>query len=141
MSKPNASEGFRQKVKQFFGVKKVNVISSSVYEGPKPDEFLFPQELLQVKICCLAYALLSSISRYSVKLRYKLSLFPIYQNENKNTRCLHAFSFMQTLQAKRLDRPRLTKKCGPLSGRPLARTHADYDELFQQNIILTNAER
>lgn len=47
MSKQNVSEGFRQKVKQFFGVKKGNVISSSVYEGPKPDEFYFHQELLQ----------------------------------------------------------------------------------------------
>ena len=49
MSKQNVSEGFRQKVKQFFGVKKGNVISSSVYEGPKPDEFYFHQELLQVQ--------------------------------------------------------------------------------------------
>lgn len=48
MSKQNVSEGFRQKVKQFFGVKKGNVITSSVYEGPKPDEFYFHQELLQV---------------------------------------------------------------------------------------------
>ncbi|XP_015768229.1 PREDICTED: tuberin-like [Acropora digitifera] len=47
MSKQNVSEGFRQKVKQFFGVKKGNVITSSVYEGPKPDEFYFHQELLQ----------------------------------------------------------------------------------------------
>lgn len=49
MSKPNASEGFRQKVKQFFGVKKGHVITSSVYEGPKPDELIFHQELLQVR--------------------------------------------------------------------------------------------
>ena len=48
MSKPNVSEGFRQKVKQFFGAKKGHVIPSSVYEGPKPDEFFFHQELLQV---------------------------------------------------------------------------------------------
>lgn len=50
MSKPNVSEGFRQKVKQFFGVKKGHVITSSVYEGPKPDELIFDQELLQVYI-------------------------------------------------------------------------------------------
>lgn len=53
MSKPNVSEGFRQKVKQFFGVKKGHVITSSVYEGPKPDELIFNQELLQVCIVLL----------------------------------------------------------------------------------------
>ena len=47
MSKPNVSEGFRQKVKQFFGAKKGHVIPN-VYEGPKTDEFFFHQELLQV---------------------------------------------------------------------------------------------
>jgi len=52
MSKTNASEGFRQKVKQFFGVKKGHVITSSMYEGPKPDELSFRQELLQVGSCC-----------------------------------------------------------------------------------------
>lgn len=51
MSKTNASEGFRQKVKQFFGVKKGHVITSSMYEGPKPDELSFRQELLQVGSC------------------------------------------------------------------------------------------
>ena len=51
MSKTNSGEGFRQKVKQFFGVKKGHVIQSSVYEGPKPDEFNFHQELLQVGSC------------------------------------------------------------------------------------------
>lgn len=56
MSKTNASEGFRQKVKQFFGVKKGHVITSSVYEGPKPDELIFHQELLQVSYAVLCFA-------------------------------------------------------------------------------------
>ncbi|PFX22959.1 tuberin-like [Stylophora pistillata] len=47
MSRQNASEGFRQKVKQFFGVRKGHAIPSSVYEGPKADDQVFHQELLQ----------------------------------------------------------------------------------------------
>ena len=59
MSRQNASESFRQKVKQFFGVKKGHAIPSSVYEGPKADDRVFHHELLQVsfistpvKFCC-----------------------------------------------------------------------------------------
>ena len=59
MSRQNASESFRQKVKQFFGVKKGHAIPSSVYEGPKADDRVFHYELLQVsfiytpvKFCC-----------------------------------------------------------------------------------------
>lgn len=48
MSRQNASESFRQKVKQFFGVKKGHAIPSSVYEGPKADDRVFHHELLQV---------------------------------------------------------------------------------------------
>lgn len=47
MSRQNASESFRQKVKQFFGVKKGHAIPSSVYEGPKADDRVFHHELLQ----------------------------------------------------------------------------------------------
>ena len=46
MSKPPVGEGFRQKVKQFFGGKKGNAATSCM--GWKTFGFVFHQELLQV---------------------------------------------------------------------------------------------
>ncbi|XP_032221463.2 tuberin-like isoform X2 [Nematostella vectensis] len=47
MSKQHSNDGFRQKFKQFLGIKKGSAIATSVYEGPKADELTFTNELLQ----------------------------------------------------------------------------------------------
>jgi hypothetical protein len=49
MSKTHGNEGFRQRFKEFLGIRKGNPISISIHDGPKTDEFMFTNELLQVR--------------------------------------------------------------------------------------------
>ena len=81
MSKTNSSEGFRQKLKQIFGVKKGHVITSSVYEGPKPDELIFHQELLQVGLTLISYVLPFN-ALFLAKLQNTRPLIYILLNRN-----------------------------------------------------------
>ena len=63
MSKAHSSDGFRQRIKQLLGIRKGPAITSGVLEGPKSEEFVLHQELLQVRLsaACLLYKIQLSL--------------------------------------------------------------------------------